>query len=229
MRQGVHTGRSGQALGHRSHHIGVNDSDIGNIVCVNANELSLALNICYNIVDCRFRSSSRSCRNGYCENGSVLGRSNSFKTADIFKFGVVDNDTDSLARIHRRAAAYRYHVIRTRRFVSRNAALDVFDGRVGFYVGINLIRHARFVKQVSHLLGNSEFNKIGVRRNKCFFETFGGNDSRNLLYRPVAVIRNCVQYKTIYHNKLPPVIPKILFTTALYLIVKKLSTEIREQ
>ena len=151
MREGVHTGGSGQALRHRGHHIGIDDRDVGDIVRVNANEFSLAFNIGYNIVDGRFRRGSRGCRNGDRENGSVFCRRNAFKTAYISKFGVIYDNSDGFARIHGRAAADRYHIIRARRLICGDAALDVFDRRIGLYIGIKLILYAGILKNIGNL------------------------------------------------------------------------------
>ena len=98
--QSVHAGGSGQALGHGGHHVGVNNGDIGNIINVDADELTLALHVGDNVVDGSFGSGAGGGGNSDGEDGGVLGRSNAFQRTDICKLGVIDDDADVLSGIH---------------------------------------------------------------------------------------------------------------------------------
>ncbi|SCJ64255.1 Uncharacterised protein [uncultured Clostridium sp.] len=73
--QSVHTGSSGQALGHGSHHIGVNDCNFRNVIGIDADELALLFHIGDDVVDGNFSSGAGSGGHGNGEHGVLLGGS----------------------------------------------------------------------------------------------------------------------------------------------------------
>ena len=96
----VHTCCGGKTLGHRRHHIGINDSDNGNIVNVNANHFAVFLGVCYYIVNRNLGGCACGCRHGDYRHAFILCRSNALERADIGKLGVFDYYADSLCGIH---------------------------------------------------------------------------------------------------------------------------------
>lgn len=51
VRERVHAGGGGQALGHGGHHVRIDDGDDGHVVRVHADELALALHVRDDVVD----------------------------------------------------------------------------------------------------------------------------------------------------------------------------------
>ena len=137
--QSIHTGRSGQALWHGGHHIGINDCDDRHVVGVNAYEFALALYVGDNVVDGNLCSGAGSGRNGDNRNAGLFGGSNAFEAADVFKFLVGDDDADGLGGIHRGTAADCDDVVSAGSLERCNAVLYVFDGRVCFDIGVDFI------------------------------------------------------------------------------------------
>ena len=71
--QRVHAGRGRQTLGHRAHHFGIDNGDDGHIVRVNADELTLALDVGDDVV---YRDLGRGAcgrRNGDDGDAGLLG------------------------------------------------------------------------------------------------------------------------------------------------------------
>ena len=56
--QSVHAGGGSQTLGHGGHHIGVNHSDLGDVVGIDADELALLFDIGDDVVDGDFSGST---------------------------------------------------------------------------------------------------------------------------------------------------------------------------
>ena len=165
----VHACWSGEFCWHWHHHVGVNESDERNVVNINADEFALCLNIGDNIVDCDFCRRSRSC--GNCENrkAGVFSRRNSFKASHIGKFGVRHDDSDSLCRVHWRAAANRNDVIRASLFASRNSSRHIFDRRIWFDFWINFVSKPRLVQNIGDFLCNAELNQIWISADESLF------------------------------------------------------------
>ena len=160
--QRVHTGGSGKASGHRCHHVGIHDSDVGDVVGVNADEFADVLHVGNDIVYGGFRA--RAAGGGHCdsEHCAVLCRRNAFERADIRVLGVVDDDADRFSGIHRRAAAYCDHEVGAAGLVGFNSRLDVFNCGIGFDIGIELEVDTVLLQKVCDFGSHAEFYKIGV-------------------------------------------------------------------
>ena len=88
---------AGQAGGHGSHHVGVDDGDLRGVVGVDAHELADLLGVGDDVVDGYLGSGTGGRRHGDGEHSVVLSRSNALEAADIGELGVVDDDADTLA------------------------------------------------------------------------------------------------------------------------------------
>ena len=199
MRQRVHTGGGGQPFGHARHHIGVDKRNNGNVVHVYANHFAVLFRVGNDIVNGNFRGGTGGCRHGKNRFCFVFGRRNTLKAADIIKFRVRRDNTDRLSGVHRAAAADRNQIIRAGGFESVHAVLAVFNGGVGFNIGINFISQPFAVENVRNLFGHTEFQKVRVRADKCFLKTAANRFVSNVCDCALAMIGSFVQYKSVCH------------------------------
>ena len=132
MGQRIHTGGSGQSLGHRGHHIRVDDCHFRNIILIDADKLTLLLHIGDHIVDGNLSSGSGCGGNSNGGNCVILSRCYSFQRTYILKLGIIDNDTDGLGSIHGRTAADGDDRICSAGLECCYTILNVFNGRVRF-------------------------------------------------------------------------------------------------
>ena len=200
--QGVHTGSGGQALGHAGHHIGVNDSDLRDIVGVNADELALFLDIGDDVVDGDLGSGAGGGGHGDGEHGVLLRGGNTLQAADIGKLGVVDDDADCLGGIHGGTAADGHDAVCLGSLKGSDAVLHVLDGGVGLDLAVNSVGKVGSVQQVGDLFGNAELDQIGVRADKGFLVAAGGQLGNDVLDRAVTMVGNGVQNNATCHNNI---------------------------
>ena len=186
MGQRIHTGGGSQTLGHGGHHVGVDHSDLGDIIGVHADELALLLHVGDDIVDGDLGSSTGG--GGHCngEHCVLLGGSNTFQRADVRKLGVIDDDADGLCGIHGGAAANGHDAVCTGNLEGLNAVLYVLNRRVRLDLAVNGIREADLVQKIRHLLRNAELQKVRIRANKSFFVAARLKLLRNLFNRTLA-------------------------------------------
>ena len=105
VRERVHTGSRGQALGHAGHHFGVVERDYGNIVGVDANKLSACFLVGYDVVNRDFcRRTGSGCERHNRER-LMLRVGNALQRAHVVEIGIGSDNADSLCRIDYRAAA----------------------------------------------------------------------------------------------------------------------------
>ena len=195
--QSVHTCGSGQALGHGGHHIGIYDGDVGDIVRVYADELSLLLDVGNDIVDGGFCTCAAGGGNCDGEDSPLGGGSDTFQRADIRELGVVDDDADALAGVHGGAAADGDHHVSAGFLVGFHAVLDVLDGGVGLDVGIEGVGNAVLFQKICDIGCNTELDKVGIGCNEGLLEASCLDETGDLLDGAVAVIGNAVKDKTI--------------------------------
>ena len=196
----VHTCSGGKSGGHCSHHIRVYNCNNGNIVNINANELTLFLNICNNIVDSNLSGSTCCGGNSDNRNALVLCGSYTLKRTDILKLGVGDDNTDSLCGIHRRAAADCNNAVSSASLELLNAVLNILNGGVSLNIGIKLVLYSRIIENICNLLCNAEFYKVGIRSNKGFFKAAAFNLVRNGVNCTRTVIGGLIQHKFVHRE-----------------------------
>ena len=141
-----------------------------NVVRVNANHLTILLNICDNVVDSNLGSGTSCGRNCDYRHCRLLCGSYALQGAYISELRVVDDDTDSLCGIHGRTAADSYKVISAALLERCNAGLNVFDGGVRLDIIVNLVSKTVFIQNVEYLLGNAELDEVGVGAYECLLE-----------------------------------------------------------
>ena len=198
--QSVHAGGSGQALGHGGHHIGVNHSDLGDIVGIHTDELALLLHIGDDVVDGDLGSSAGGGGNSDGEHRVLLGGSNAFQRADIRKLGVIDDDADGLCGIHGGAAADGHDAVSLSSLESGHAVLHVGDGGVGLDLAVNSVGKVCGIQQVGDLFGNAKLDQGGVGADESLLVAAGGQLGNDVLDCAVAVVGNSVQYNTTCHR-----------------------------
>src|SRR5699024_5029229 len=98
--QRVHAGGGGQTLGHRSHHVGVHHSDLGDVVGVHADELALLLHVGDDVVDGDLGGGAGGGGHGDGEHRVLLGGGDALQAAHVGEFRVVGDDADGLGGIH---------------------------------------------------------------------------------------------------------------------------------
>ena len=194
----VHTCSRSERSGHSRHHIGVNYCNDGNVVGVNANELSLLLNVGDNVVDGNLSGST--CGGCNCDGGNagVLCGSNALKRANVCVLGVGDDDADSLCGVHRRSAADSYDAVSRSRLECLNAVLYVFYCRIGLDVREYAVLDALSIEKIGDLLGNAELDKVGVGSDKDLLKASCLDlcgDSRN---SACSVIGGFVKHKLVH-------------------------------
>ena len=92
VRQRVHTRGSRQALGHRSHHFGIDHSNDGNVVYVHADEFALLFDIRNDIINRDLGRRARRRGNRDDGNGRILRRRYAFQRTHVLEFGIGDDD-----------------------------------------------------------------------------------------------------------------------------------------
>ena len=206
----VHTCCSSKTLWHCFSHIRVNESNYRDIVRVNTNHLSVLFNVCNNVVDCNFSSSTGCCRN--CENrhALVLCISNAFKASYISKFRVCDDDTDSLCCVHRRTAADCNNVVSACCLDSFNASLYILNCWVRLDVGENFVSKTCTVKNVSNLLCKTELDKVRVGANESLLEASALCFVSNCVDSTCAVVGSFVENKSVHSFQSPSLFYSLL-------------------
>ena len=197
--QCVHTSGSGQAGGHGSHHVGIDDSNLGGIVGVDAHELADLLGVGDDVVDGHLGSSTGGRRHGDSEHGMVLGGSNALEATDIGELGVVDNNADGLGGVHGGAATDGHDSVSLGGLEGLDAVLDVLDGGVGLDLGVEAPSDAGGVELVGHLGGNAKLDQIGVGADEDLLVAATLELAGDLLDGAGTMIRNGVENETISH------------------------------
>ena len=202
--QSVHTGGGGQALGHGGHHIGIDHSDLGDIVGVHADELALLLHIGDDVVDGDLSRSTGGGGHGNGEHSVLLGGSHAFQRAHIRELGVVDDDADGLCGIHGGTAADGHDAVCLSSLEGCHAVLHIGDGGVGLDLAVNSVGEVCSIQQVGDFLGHAKLDQIGVRADKSLLVAAGGQLGNDVLNGTVAMVGNGVQNNAISHNYFPP-------------------------
>ena len=197
--QGVHAGSGGEASRHRSHHVGVDDGDLGGVVGVDAHELADLLGVGDDVVNGHLGSGTGGRRHGDGEHGVVLGGSNALEATDIGKLGVVDDDADSLGSVHRGAATDGHDSVSLGGLEGLDAVLDVLDGGVGLDLGVETPSDACGVELVGHLSGNAKLDQIGIGADEDLLVAATLELAGDLLDGAGAMVRNSVENETISH------------------------------
>ena len=204
MGQCIHTGGSGQALGHGGHHIGVHHGDLRDVVGVHADELALLLHIGDDVVDGDLSRSTGGGGHGNGKHSVLLGGSHTFQRAHIRELGVVDDDADGLCGIHGGAAADGHDAVCLSSLEGCHAVLHVGDGGVGLDLAVNSVGEVCSIQQVGDFLGHAKLDQIGVRADKSLLVAAGGQLGNDVLNGTVAMVGNGVQNNAISHNYFPP-------------------------
>ena len=197
--QSVHAGGSGQAGGHGSHHVGVDDGDLGSVVGVDAHELADLLGVGDDVVDGHLSSGTGGRRHGDGEHGVVLSGSNALEAADIGELGVVDDDADSLGGVHGGATTDGHDSVSLGGLEGLDAVLDVLDSGVGLDLGVEAPSNAGSVELVGHLSGNAKLDQIGVGADEDLLVAATLELAGDLLDGAGTMIRNSVENETISH------------------------------
>ena len=190
--QRIHTGRSGEALRHGGHHIRINDGDIRDIVCIDADELSLLLNIGDNVVDGGLCTGTTGCRNGDGEYSTMLGRCNTLKGTDICELRVVDDDTDALTGIHGRTTTDGDHAVCTAGLVRLYTVLDVLDGWVRLDVIIQEEVNVVLLQKIGYLGCYAELYEVRIGCNESLMIASCLDETRDLLDCTMSMIGNTI-------------------------------------
>ena len=197
--QGVHAGSGGETGRHRSHHVGVDDGDLGGVIGVDAHELADLLGVGDDVVDGHLGGGTGGRRHGDGEHGVVLGGSNALEATDIGKLGVVDDDADSLGSVHRGAATDGHDSVSLGGLEGLDAVLDVLDGGVGLDLGVETPSDAGGVELVGHLSGNAKLDQIGIGADEDLLVAATLELAGDLLDGAGAMVRNSVENETISH------------------------------
>lgn len=197
--QSVHASGSGKAGGHGSHHVGVDDGDLGGVVGVDAHELADLLGVGDDVVDGHLGSSTGGRRHGDGEHGVVLSGSNALEAADIGELGVVDNDADGLSGVHGGAATDGHDSVSLGGLEGLDAVLDVLDGGVGLNLGVEAPSDAGGVELVGHLSGNAKLDQVGIGADEDLLVAATLELAGDLLDGAGTMIRNGIENETISH------------------------------
>ena len=197
--QSVHASRGGQAGGHGSHHIGVDDGDLGGVVGVDAHELADLLGVGDDVVDGHLGGGTGGRRHSDGEHGVVLSGSNALETADIGELGVVDDDADSLGSVHGGTATDGHDSVSLGGLEGLDAVLDVLDGGVGLDLGVKAPSDAGGVELVGHLGGNAKLDQIRVGADEDLLVAATLELAGDLLDGAGTMIRDGVENETISH------------------------------
>ena len=197
--QSVHASGSGQAGRHGSHHVGIDDSNLGGIVGVDAHELADLLGVGDDVVDGHLSGGTGGRRHGDGEHGVVLSRSNALEAADIGELGVVDDDADSLGGVHGGAATDGHDSVSLGGLEGLDAVLDVLDSGVGLDLGVEAPSDAGGVELVGHLSGNAKLDQIGVGADEDLLVAATLELAGDLLDGAGTMIRDGIENETISH------------------------------
>ena len=197
--QSVHTSGSGQAGGHGSHHVRIDDGDLGGVVGVDAHELADLLGVGDDVVDGHLSGGTGGRRHSDGEHGVVLSGSNALEAADISELGVVDDDADGLGSIHGGAATDGHDSVSLGGLEGLDAVLDVLDRGVGLNLGVEAPSDASGVELVGHLGGNAKLDQIGVGADEDLLVAATLELAGDLLDGTGTMIRNGVENETISH------------------------------
>ena len=197
--QSVHTSGSGQAGGHGSHHVRIDDGNLGGVVGVDAHELADLLGVGDDVVDGHLGGGTGGRRHSDGEHGVVLSGSNALEAADIGELRVVDDDADSLGGVHGGATTNGHDSVSLGGLEGLDAVLDVLDGGVGLNLGVEAPSDAGGVELVGHLSGNAELDQIGVGADEDLLVATTLELAGDLLDGAGTMVRNGVENETISH------------------------------
>ena len=197
--QSVHTSGSGQAGRHGSHHVGVDDGDLGGVVGVDAHELADLLGVGDDVVDGHLGGSTGGRRHGDGEHGVVLSGSNALEAADISELGVVDDDADGLGGVHGGATTDGHNSVSFGGLEGLDAVLDVLDRGVGLNLGVEAPSDAGGVELVGHLGGNAKLDQVGVGADEDLLVAATLELTGDLLDGAGTMIRDGIENETISH------------------------------
>ena len=96
----IHAGSCGKPSRHRSHHIGVDHGDIGDIVDIHAHKFANRIGVGNHIVDSYLCSRARSSGNRDGKGCVILGIRHAFQRHHIRELGIFGNDANALGGIH---------------------------------------------------------------------------------------------------------------------------------
>ena len=170
----VHAGEGRETLGHRRHHLGIDERNDRNVVRVDADELALLLDVGDDVVDRNFSRSAGGRRNGENREARLLGRGDALERADIRELRVGDDYADGLGGVHGAAAANRDDAVGLRLLRGLDAVLDVLDRRVRLDVGVERELDLRLGEDVGYLLRDTELHEVGVGEHYWVLEPARG-------------------------------------------------------
>ena len=199
--QRVHAGCGGEGSGHGTHHLRVDNGDLGNVVRVNADELALLLHVGDDVVDRDLGSGAGGRGDGDGEHGVLLRRGDALKRADVRELRVIDDYADGLRGVHDRAAADRDDAVRPGVLERLNAVLNVFYGGIGLYVGVESPFNALFLHRVENLVYLAAFYNVLAGAHKSLLEASCRQLVCNFLYSACAVVGHGIKNDTICHDK----------------------------
>ena len=197
--QRVHAGGGGQTGGHGSHHIGVDDGDLGGVVGVDAHELADLLGVGDDVVDGHLGSGTGGRRHSDGEHGVVLSGSNALEAADIGELGVVDDDANGLGGVHGGAATDGHDGVSLGGLEGLDAVLDVLDSGVGLNLGVEAPSDAGGVELVGHLSGNAKLDQVGIGADEDLLVAATLELAGDLLDGAGTMIRDGIENETISH------------------------------
>ena len=198
--QSIHTGRSGQSLGHRRHHLGIYHSDDGHVMRIYTDEFTLTLYIGDNVVD-RNLSCGTGC-GGYCDDGytGFLGRCYAFQAAYIFEFRVGNDDTDGFGGIHGRTTTDGDDIICTGCLESSHTVFHIVNSRISLNIGINFISKTFLVKQSGYFSGHTELDQVGIGTYECLLKSMSLCFGYDFCNCSCTVIRGLVEHNSVCHD-----------------------------
>ena len=196
----VHAGKRRKPLGHRRHHVGIDEGDDGDVVGIDADELALLLDIGDDVVDRNLGGCSGGSGNREDRLGGFGRRRDALEGADVSELRVGDDDADGLGGIHRRAAADGDDRVGLGLPEGLDAVLHVVDRRVRLYVAVDGIGDLSLVQKVGDLLRDAELDEVGVGEHYRLLESARGELAGYGANRTSTVVRSFVEYYSVDHN-----------------------------
>ena len=197
--QGVHTGRSGKALGHGRHHVGIDYGVSGDVVLVNADELALPVRIRDDVIDGNFSSGAGRRGNGDGLYGMILRGSYALEGKHVTELGICNDDADGLGCVHGRATTDGDDRVSVGCLESSHAVLDVLNRGIGLDFGIYAVGNLCLVEKVRDLGGDAELDEVGVGAYEDLREALALSDSGYFLDGPLAMVGYGVQNDSVCH------------------------------
>ena len=169
--EGVQTGGCCKSLRHAHHQLAVDNRADRNVVRVHADHLLAVFLICDDIVDCNFRSCSRSGRDSESRHSLVSGRCSSFERTYVSEFRVVEYDADCLGCVHRRTAAEGDHAVSSGGLEPLQTVQDVLDCRVRLDFAVDFVWDRGALEHILDHCGDTELHEVLVGHEQCFPES----------------------------------------------------------